>query len=81
MDSNLIAGNHTLSPITAADGEVFTMSSTVTNVAYVSGQPATEANCVFKEIRIVATPPAGQPAWLANLSTVTQVTIQRVRAN
>src|SRR5436190_8400918 len=44
---DLLVGPHTLSSITSPDGRVFTITATVTNVAFV-GTPQDEAHCTFK---------------------------------
>jgi type II secretory pathway pseudopilin PulG len=77
--ADLYAGDHTLSPITAPDGRVFTITATVTNAVPVDG-PDEEAHCEFKTITITAVPQVTErDAWLQNLNT--SVTIQRVRSN
>lgn len=75
-NADLYAGNIARPQRTSADGKVFNITVTVTNVA---PGGADEAHCKYKEITIAATPAAAQTGWLANLRT--NVTVQRVRAN
>ena len=78
-DQDLYAGSHTLKQITTPDGRAFSITSTVTNNSFSSGQND-EAHCVFKTIAITAVPVVAEnDAWLQNLHT--EVTIQRVRSN
>lgn len=60
---------------TSADGRVFDISVTVTNLP--SGTPDTDAK--FKEITIAAVPRIAETGWMANLRTT--LTLQRVRSN
>jgi Type II secretory pathway, pseudopilin PulG len=74
--ADLYAGTHNRPNRTSADGQVFTLTVTVTNIA----PPSTvEELCRFKQITVVAAPVTAQQGWLSNLNT--NLTIQRVRAN
>lgn len=77
-DTQLYAGNYTRPQRTSADGTVFNITVTITNVTH-TGSPATEANCTLKEIRINTVMANPQPGWLANMRT--DLTVYRVRAN
>jgi type II secretory pathway pseudopilin PulG len=64
---------------TSADGRVFTILATVTNLSFTAAGTA-EEHVLFKEITIRADPlVAENEGWLLNLNT--QVTVQRVRSN
>lgn len=78
----MMAGTHTRPNRTSADGIVFSITATVTNVysdEHETPPTLTEAHVAYKQIEIVATPVATQPGWLQNLNT--RVVVQRVRAN
>lgn len=74
--AELRAGTHNRPQRTSEDGSIFfNITVTVENLP-----PGTEEkDCVFKEIKIEATPAIAEQGWLANLQT--DVTIQRVRSN
>lgn len=62
---------------TSADGTVFDLTITVTNLS-----PSTDEALVrFKQITITATPVITESGWLSNVNLGTSVTVQRVRAN
>jgi type II secretory pathway pseudopilin PulG len=71
----LQAGTRPQKNVTSRDNTPFVIDVTVINIP----DTASEAECTFKEIRIVATPVNPRPAWLADVQT--QLTIQRVRSN
>jgi prepilin-type N-terminal cleavage/methylation domain-containing protein len=74
--ADLYAGTHNRPNRTSADGQAFTLTVTVTNIA----PPSTvEELTRFKEITIVAAPVNARTGWLSNLNTT--LTLQRVRAN
>jgi type II secretory pathway pseudopilin PulG len=74
--TDLYAGTHNRPNRTSANGQVFTLTVTVTNIA----PPSTvEELNRFKQITIVATPVIARSGWLSNLNTT--LTLQRVRAN
>jgi type II secretory pathway pseudopilin PulG len=76
LRADINGGVHTRPNRTSADGKVFSIAVTVTNIA----SPSTEERlCRFKEITITATPTTAQSGWLSDLRTT--VTIQRVRSN
>ncbi len=64
---------------TSDDGRIFNVSVTITNKYFKPPTSISEADCTFKEIKIIATPVVAETGWLANLRT--DVTIQRVRSN
>jgi type II secretory pathway pseudopilin PulG len=72
----IYAGNHTRPTRTSADGRVFNISVTITNLT-----PSTDEHLVrFKRIVITATPALAETqGWLQNLDTT--VTLERVRSN
>lgn len=73
------AGTHTLPNRTSADGRVFAMTATVTNIAFTDAGTA-EEHAILKEITIAAEPVVAETeGWLQELGT--QVTVQRVRSN
>lgn len=79
--TDLHAGTVARPSRTSADGQVFNISVTVTNVASPS---IIERLCRYKEIRITAVPaiPEGaRPGWLSNANLRTDVSFQRVRTN
>ncbi len=78
------AGTHTRPNRTSADGRVFSITVTVTNLVFDidedAGESPAEENVVFKEITISAVPQVAETeGWLQNLNT--QVSVQRVRSN
>jgi len=83
-DAQLNGGNYpNVRTRTSADNRVFKISVTIDNDPYTAGIQTSanvaEANCKFKEIKIVAVPQTAETGWLANLRT--EVVIQRVRSN
>ncbi len=76
---DLQAGTKAQKTATSSDGTQFYINVTITNKSFNPTSPTTEANCTFKEIRIVATPVNPKQGWLANLNT--DLTLQRVRIN
>jgi type II secretory pathway pseudopilin PulG len=72
---DLQAGTKAQKTATSKDGTQFYINVTITNIP----STASEANCTFKQIKIVATAVNPKPGWLANLNT--DLTIQRVRIN
>jgi type II secretory pathway pseudopilin PulG len=78
-DVRLNAGTYTRPPRTSADGTVFNITVTISNISYKDPSAPTEANCTLKQIYIQAVMANAQSGWLANLNT--NLTILRVRAN
>ena len=74
--AELYAGTHTRPQRTSADGRVFNITVTVTNLS-----PNVAEHLVrYKRITISATPAVAEnDGWLQNLNT--QVTVERVRSN
>lgn len=72
----IYGGTYTRPTRTSADGRVFNISVTITNLT-----PSTQEELVrFKRITITATPAiAESEGWLQNLNTA--VTLERVRSN
>jgi len=73
------AGTKAQKTATSKDGTQFYIDVTIENKSFVPSTSNLEADCVFKEIRVVATPVNPKPGWLADLKT--NLTIQRVRSN
>jgi len=76
---DLYEGTKVQKTATSKDGTQFYINVTITNKTFNPSSSTTEANCTFKEIRIVATAVNPKPGWLANLNT--ELTVQRVRIN
>jgi len=74
----IYAGTHARPTRTSADGRVFNLTITITNLT-----PSTEEHLVkYKRIVISATPVIAQTeGWLNNASLNTSVTVERVRSN
>jgi prepilin-type N-terminal cleavage/methylation domain-containing protein len=78
-DTRLIAGDYTLDPRASADGTVFNVTVSISNISHLDPANPSETNCTLKQIVIRTVMANPQPGWLANLRT--ELTILRVRAN
>ena len=83
-DAALLGGTKANKTVAAADGTVFTVSTTVDNDPATDGIQSTETlasgkACTLKEIKIQVTPQAAGSTW--QTAIVTNVVIQRVRSN
>jgi type II secretory pathway pseudopilin PulG len=78
--NDIRAGTRVRGQRTSADGHVFNLTVTVTNLS-TPNSGTNEEVVRYKEITITAQPVVVQQGWLSNANLNTSVTVQRVRAN